>query len=80
MSKGPIRTTVRRLGHVELPANEIDSSRAYTIEFEEGDRLHRWTDARPVQVGDIAVFEYANGANGVIVEMSASLRKIFARP
>jgi hypothetical protein len=69
----------RRMGHVEMPAADIEFGRTYTIEFDHEDRYFRWTGARPARAGDTAIFEHGDG-NGVIVEMSASLKKIFVRP
>ncbi|MGR4927237.1 hypothetical protein ACIPUD_10535 [Bradyrhizobium sp. CAR08] len=73
---------VKIVGYIELNTEsvEIDFNRTYTFEVEDNGRLYRWTGARAERRGDLAVFDYQDGKNGRMVEMSPEMAKLFEKP
>lgn len=69
-----IPVEVKRLAHIEINAREINFDSTYQFEIAEGDRVYLWTGVKPQRVGDVAVFDWDDGRNGMLVEMSKTSR------
>ncbi len=60
---------------LEMPAAEIDFDSTYQFEVTQDGEIYLWSGARPRRVGDIAVFDWQNGSNGLLTKLSPSARK-----
>lgn len=70
-----IPVNIRTIAHVEIDASEINFDSTYQFEIGEGDRMYLWTGVKPERVGDIAVFDWNGGTNGLLVKMSTASRR-----
>ena len=62
--------TLTTVANITVDADNIDFNRSYTFEIEDYGRKYRWTGARANRVDDMAVFDYQDGKNGVLTDIT----------